>query len=300
MVWTRGEDGPVLSMDARGERFVPPVHVARARIAERDLPVFTYAESPGFEDWTVARAALVREGSRWLPVRHPEAYAGDVFRTLAAAQGIDLPEPVVARERPEGQVIAIRKSDPLAVVLKDMLRYSTNLTAEAVGMTASASLGVGSHAGSVDAMVRWFEGAAGAGGVGLVDHSGLGGASRITSRAMVGGLVAEARAAGADDGHPPGREGEARAGGEGAGQDRHAELRLGARGLRGDAGRARTGLRDPHRRPGAARCLARRGTRPARGGAFLDETVEAVAGNAPHAVGRELRRLTGRRLRMLP
>lgn len=189
MVWTRGKDGPVLSMDARGERFVPPVHVARARIAERDLPVFTYAESPGFEDWTVARAALVREGSRWLPVRHPEAYAGDVFRTLAAAQGIDLPEPVVARERPEGQVIAIRKSDTLAVVLKDMLRYSTNLTAEAVGMTASATLGVGSHAGSVDAMVRWFEGAAGAGGVGLVDHSGLGGASRITSRAMVGGLV---------------------------------------------------------------------------------------------------------------
>ncbi|MFN0116557.1 MAG: D-alanyl-D-alanine carboxypeptidase/D-alanyl-D-alanine-endopeptidase [Paracoccaceae bacterium] len=189
LVWARGAEGPVLSLDARGERFLPPVHVVRASVAERELPVYTYDEGRDGEEWTVARAALGRDGSRWLPVRRPEAYAGDVFRTLAAAQGVDLPAPEVMRESPAGAELAAAESEPLPVILRDMLKFSTNLTAEAVGMTASAALGAGGHERSVAAMVRWFGQAAGTGGVGLVDHSGLGAASRMTAEAMVAGLV---------------------------------------------------------------------------------------------------------------
>jgi D-alanyl-D-alanine carboxypeptidase/D-alanyl-D-alanine-endopeptidase (penicillin-binding protein 4) len=189
MVWTRGAEGPVLSMDARGERFVPPVRVARARVAERERPVFTYTDLEGFEDWTVARPALVRDGSRWLPVRHPERYAGDVFRTLARAQGIDLPEASVTDQPPAGDALVTWASDPLAIVIRDMLKYSTNLTAEAVGMAAGLRAGARGHDASVAAMRDWFASATGGARADLVDHSGLGGASRMTPSAMLAALV---------------------------------------------------------------------------------------------------------------
>jgi D-alanyl-D-alanine carboxypeptidase/D-alanyl-D-alanine-endopeptidase (penicillin-binding protein 4) len=189
MVWTRGAAGPVLSMDARGERFVPPVHVARARVADRETPVFTYSDLDGVEDWTVARPALVRDGSRWLPVRHPERYAGDVFRTLAKAQGIDLPSVSVAEGPPVGQALVTLQSDPLAVVIRDMLKYSTNLTAEALGMAAGLAAGAAGHGGTVARMCDWFAAATGGARADLVDHSGLGGASRMTPSAMLAALV---------------------------------------------------------------------------------------------------------------
>lgn len=189
MVWTRGPDGPLLSMDARGERFVPPVHVARARVADRETPVFTYSDLDGLEDWTVARPALVRDGSRWLPVRHPERYAGDVFRTLAKAQGIDMPAALVADAVPDGQTLVTLKSDPLTTVIRDMLKYSTNLTAEAVGMAAGLKAGATGHDGTVARMRDWFTAATGGARADLVDHSGLGGASRMTPAAMLSALT---------------------------------------------------------------------------------------------------------------
>ena len=69
----------------------------------------------------VARPALGKGGSRWLPVRHPEAYAGDVFRTLAEAQGIRLPKPEVARALPSGEALVSTASEELRPLLKDWL-----------------------------------------------------------------------------------------------------------------------------------------------------------------------------------
>ncbi len=179
-----------LGMDARGERFVPEVTMAGARLAERDLPIFTYDGEGPREMWSVARSALNKEGSRWLPVRRPEAYAGDVFRVLARAQGISLPEAEVADGLPEGaRVLLERQSDPLPVILKDMLKFSTNLTAEAVGMTASMRRGITTHEGSARAMTEWLQARAGVRQARFADHSGLGGASRISAGEMVRTLV---------------------------------------------------------------------------------------------------------------
>jgi len=187
-VWKRG--GAEVAMNAEGERFVPAVQAARMRVVDRDGPLYTW-EGGGFtEDWTVRAAALNRDGSRWLPVRQPERYAGDVFRTLAAAQGVDLPDVDVARALPAGAVPLVeRRSDDLPVILRDMMRFSTNITAEAVGMAASLRRGVRSHAGSGPEMARWLRGAAGIEGCRFVDHSGLGPASRMTARQMVTALV---------------------------------------------------------------------------------------------------------------
>jgi serine-type D-Ala-D-Ala carboxypeptidase/endopeptidase (penicillin-binding protein 4) len=140
--WKRAQGGWAVAMDARSNRFVPPVRMARMQVVSRSLPVYTFDQVGGIDSWTVASEALGKGGSRWLPVRQPGAYAGDVFHSLARAQGIDLPDPQMARTLPQGTVLVLASSDPLGIVVADMLKYSTNLTAEVVGLTASGA-GVG-------------------------------------------------------------------------------------------------------------------------------------------------------------
>jgi D-alanyl-D-alanine carboxypeptidase/D-alanyl-D-alanine-endopeptidase (penicillin-binding protein 4) len=182
--WKRGKNGWQLGMDARGERFVPAVRMARARIVDRDAPLFTYAREGAEERWTVAAGALGKGGSRWLPVRQPERYAGEVFQTLCAAQGITLPAPDPAGGEARGSVLAQVASQPLPEICRDMLRHSTNITAECVGLAAS---GAGGLAASGSRMSDWLRTTHGVEGQ-FVDHSGLGAASRISAEAMARAL----------------------------------------------------------------------------------------------------------------
>ncbi|MFN3721830.1 MAG: D-alanyl-D-alanine carboxypeptidase/D-alanyl-D-alanine-endopeptidase [Paracoccaceae bacterium] len=178
--WKRANNGWSTAMDARGERFVPPVRMARMQVVARDTPVFTYQTADAADDWTVAATALGKGGSRWLPVRHPAVYVGEVFQTLARAQGITLPEPQALMAEPSGQELAAVESAPLPVILRDMLRFSTNITAEALGLRAS---GAADLAGSGAAMTQWVQATYGV-GCRFVDHSGLGSASRVTAQEM--------------------------------------------------------------------------------------------------------------------
>jgi D-alanyl-D-alanine carboxypeptidase/D-alanyl-D-alanine-endopeptidase (penicillin-binding protein 4) len=177
-----------LTMDARSEKVVPRVRSARVSIVDRDTPVFTHAERDGHEEWTVARSALGKGGGRWLPVRRPEAYAADVFQTLARAQGIALPIPEQVAQMPGGTVLVEHASDELKVLLREMLRYSTNITAEAVGMSASGTHSSDAIAGSGRAMNSWLA-AHGVPGTGFSCHSGLGADSRISAADMVAALA---------------------------------------------------------------------------------------------------------------
>jgi serine-type D-Ala-D-Ala carboxypeptidase/endopeptidase (penicillin-binding protein 4) len=181
--WRRGSKGWDVSMDARSEVLVPPVSMARMRVVNREVPLYTFADKDGVDTWTVASTALGKGGSRWLPVRQPGAYAGDVFRTLARAQGITLPE-----ARPgqgTGTVVVEQPSEPLPLVLADMLKFSTNLTAEVIGLTAS---GAGTLAASAGEMGDWARGRYGRAGR-HVDHSGLEADSRVAPADMVAALV---------------------------------------------------------------------------------------------------------------
>ncbi|MFN4158106.1 MAG: D-alanyl-D-alanine carboxypeptidase/D-alanyl-D-alanine-endopeptidase [Gemmobacter sp.] len=189
--WKRAGQGWTTTMDARGQRFVPQVGMARMRMVNRESPLFTYAATDGFDDWTVATAALGKGGARWLPVRHPEAYAGEVFQTLCAAQGIRLPAARITGALPAGNVIAQTQSDSLMPILRDMLRFSTNITAEAVGLTASRAPTLPASAATMSDWARSRYGI----GSRFVDHSGLGGASRIAAIDMARALV-RGRAAG--------------------------------------------------------------------------------------------------------
>ena len=190
--WKRSGDTYSATMDARSARLRPEVSTARMKIAERRMPVYTYRDGGRVDNWTVAKSALGKGGSRWLPVRKPALYAGDVFQTLARSHGIVLKKPVVVDSAPDGAVLVSNQSDDLRSILRDMLRYSTNVTAEMVGMSATARR-TGRRPANLKAsaseMNRWANAELGTGEMRLVDHSGLGGNSKVTADDMVQFLV---------------------------------------------------------------------------------------------------------------
>lgn len=190
--WKRAAKGYRITMDARSTRVRPDVEIARMKLAARDAPVYTYAERRGVDEWTVAQGALGNEGGRWLPVRNPAGYVGDVFRTLARAHGISLkPAEIDRGPQPAGDVLVRRTSEPLQEILRDMLKYSNNLTAEMVGLSASVARGVAPRdlRQSGDAMAKWAAEDLGMTQSRFVDHSGLGDASRMSPADLVQALV---------------------------------------------------------------------------------------------------------------
>ncbi len=189
--WRRAGGGYEVTMDARSGRYRPAVKVARMEVVSRSSPVYTYSDAGDFDQWTVASGALGGGGARWLPVREPALYAGEVFRTFLRSHGIATGGLSRAEAPPEGaRTIAEVRSGALRPLLADMLDYSTNVTAESVGLAASAARGraPGSLAASAEQMSAWLGGAIGRVPE-FVDHSGLGDRSRIAATDMVRALV---------------------------------------------------------------------------------------------------------------
>ncbi|MAW08169.1 MAG: D-alanyl-D-alanine carboxypeptidase/D-alanyl-D-alanine-endopeptidase [Halobacteriovoraceae bacterium] len=190
--WKRAGGAWAVSMDARTEKYRPEVFTSKMAIASRDVPVYSYQDKGGVDHWTVASGALGKGGSRWLPVRNPALYVGDVFQTLSRAHGIALPNPKVIAALPAGTVIAQVHSAPLPSLLKAMLKYSNNLMAEMIGMTASLARGPRptSLKDSGRRMSAWLAAAYGLQDCRMVDHSGLGEESRVSANDLVRVLIA--------------------------------------------------------------------------------------------------------------
>ena len=190
--WKRSGSKYTVTMDARAGKYRPDVDVAQMEIVDRRAPVYTYRNSGRWDSWTVARGALGREGARWLPVRHPGLYAAEVFATLARSNGIVLRAPTLIDTVPQGTTVVSIDSPPLPEILRGMLKFSNNLTAEMVGLAATLKRGrsVPSLATSAAEMNLWGQQVLGMERPAFVDHSGLGGASRISPQDMVIGLAA--------------------------------------------------------------------------------------------------------------
>lgn len=190
--WERGEEGYDLRMGAPGLSAAPDVSVARMALADRSYPVYTFERAEARDEWTVAQSALGRGGSRWLPVRRPAAYFADVFRSLAAARGLRLPPPVFSESAPVGAAVLYEHvSEPLEEILRGMMRFSTNLTAEVVGLMATQRGGVRPQtlAESGAEMEAWLSQRLNTRNAQFVDHSGLGVESRIRPQDMTHALV---------------------------------------------------------------------------------------------------------------
>jgi D-alanyl-D-alanine carboxypeptidase/D-alanyl-D-alanine-endopeptidase (penicillin-binding protein 4) len=200
LAWARAGGRLAHRVEAHAEGWSPPVAAVRVAFAPDDCagcPTFAHALAPDAEEWRVKRAALAGEGSVWLPVRRPAAYAAEVFRLAAAEAGLALPEATAAAGA-AGVVVARRQSRPAIEIVADMLEHSTNLTAEALGLAASAARGLPAAdlAGSGRMMAAWSAGFAGAdpASFAFANHSGLSPDSRATPLGMARLLAAAARA----------------------------------------------------------------------------------------------------------
>jgi D-alanyl-D-alanine carboxypeptidase/D-alanyl-D-alanine-endopeptidase (penicillin-binding protein 4) len=98
-----------------------------------------------------------------------------VFQRLAANAGLTLPEPEIVATTPAGYELAHHDSSALDAMLRSMLRYSTNLTAEIVGLRASQARGVAPEGveDSAAAMTEWARARYGLQSAVFVNHSGL-------------------------------------------------------------------------------------------------------------------------------
>lgn len=183
--WRREGKEYNLSMEARGRIYQPAVASASMGLADGSWPTYTHRLSAEKELWTVARPALGEGGARWLPVRRPGIYAGDVFRTLAGSRGVTLPAAQLDDGPVRGAVLASHVSPSARSLCGGMLKYSTNLTAEVLGLRASQARGSApmTLAASAREMNAWSAMRFGA-PMGLVDHSGLGDGSRVSVGAL--------------------------------------------------------------------------------------------------------------------
>ena len=179
--WEKKGNDLSYTMHARGRNFSPSTAISQMAVIDRKAPVFEYRDWGARDQWSVAEWALKKDGARWLPVRYPALYCGDVFRTLARSNGIVLKAPEILDALPEAPGLASVLSPSLVPMLQGMLKYSTNLTAEAVGLAASQTAGsVDDLSASGARMSGWSMANFGVAGVRFMDHSGLGYGSAIT------------------------------------------------------------------------------------------------------------------------
>ena len=184
--WKRAGGTYTVTMDARSASYRPVVTMAKMRVVDRSSPVFTYRDGGGLDEWTVARGALGTGGSRWLPVRYPALYAGEVFAGFARSNGLVLTPPTEIAVLPEGTEIARYRSEDLRRMMRDMLRYSTNITAEAAGMAGTEARTGQKRELRTSAlgMTQWTRTRAGIAPM-FADHSGLGDTTRLSAADMV-------------------------------------------------------------------------------------------------------------------
>ena len=190
--WKRAGASYDVTMDARSETYRPAVSVSKMRVVDRDLPIYAYREVGDTDHWTVAKRALGNAGSRWLPVRQPSLYAAEVFATFCRSHGVVLTPAKIINDLPAATQIARFDGLPLEQLMRSMLRFSTNITAEAAGLAASATR-TGRRPRlrtSAQYMTRWVTDRAGQGAT-FTDHSGLADTTRISAAQMVRLLVSD-------------------------------------------------------------------------------------------------------------
>lgn len=162
---------------------------AVAQDASGQRSTFRLGDSQDSDVWVIARH-VSPEGQDWLPVRATALNTAMVFRRMAQERGLGLPTPTEA-DLPDGAVqVASHQSPPLARIVRGVLRYSNNLSAELVGLVATRTLSGQALplADSARFLDHWLQGRIGEGDWDSYrgrNHSGLAADARTTPRQMV-------------------------------------------------------------------------------------------------------------------
>jgi D-alanyl-D-alanine carboxypeptidase/D-alanyl-D-alanine-endopeptidase (penicillin-binding protein 4) len=166
---------------------------------------FLYAGDAGSgsagERWLTApdlAETLPEEGAIFLPVRNPALNTAEVFRSIAGDLRVPLPRPVAGVVPANAELIGTVESPPLSEIIKGLLKFSNNVTAELIGATAMQKLTgrVLSQEDSAAALTAWLKDRFPAvewRGFTLVNHSGLGNRNRASPRQIAGILTALSR-----------------------------------------------------------------------------------------------------------
>ena len=204
--WSRGKAAPSAAASAISERLTLPLAAIGLAFAEQDPAGPFVRAGAATEDRWLLSPTLEQTGEDWLPVGNPSLVAAEVFRVLAAAEGIVLPEPVPGTTPEGAREIARDESPPLAEIASGVLHHSNNLSAELIGLAASRRL-TGRKLGLEDsgtALGAWWQlRVPGADWTGLFmeNHSGLSSRSRVTPRQLVAMLEEAAGLLGGSDLH---------------------------------------------------------------------------------------------------
>jgi serine-type D-Ala-D-Ala carboxypeptidase/endopeptidase (penicillin-binding protein 4) len=194
LAWKPAGDGPELAVTAPGSRHTVPVTGVRVELG--GAAGYAHRLEAGAEVWRLAPGLAKGTGSIWLPVRRPPAYAGEVFAHLAGIVGLD---PAPARPADEAATprvekpLVVHESPDLVALARGMLRHSTNLTAETLGLAAARAAGAApaSLADAAGAMERWARGRYALRRARFVNHSGLTTRSTLTAHETLRVLAAE-------------------------------------------------------------------------------------------------------------
>jgi D-alanyl-D-alanine carboxypeptidase/D-alanyl-D-alanine-endopeptidase (penicillin-binding protein 4) len=148
---------------------------------------------------------LPEDGAIFLPVRNTATNTAEVFRALAQGAGVALPEPRAGAVPQSATFIGGVASPPLSEIIRGLLKFSNNITAEAMGATAMQRLS--GHplapAESAALLTGWLQNQFPLPdwrGFKLIDHSGLGSENRASPdqiAAILTGLSRDPALAGA-------------------------------------------------------------------------------------------------------
>ncbi|MCP4381741.1 MAG: D-alanyl-D-alanine carboxypeptidase/D-alanyl-D-alanine-endopeptidase [Hyphomicrobiales bacterium] len=204
--WRNGGDGTSATAAAVSEGVSLPLDMIGLAFADEPPPGPVIRADTPFEDRWLLSPKIEARGEDWLPVGNPSLITAEVFRALAAAEGVELPE-AAAGATPDGAPEMVRhESPPLSEIARGVLRYSNNMSAELVGLAASRAL-TGRRFPldkSAAVLAGWWQlrqPDADWTGILLENHSGLSSRSRTTPRQIVTMLVDAAESIGGADFH---------------------------------------------------------------------------------------------------
>jgi serine-type D-Ala-D-Ala carboxypeptidase/endopeptidase (penicillin-binding protein 4) len=170
-----------LAVTSQSDEYEYPIDYASVGVADGDVDVRHSVGDQG-ESWVFSPETLKSAGTLWLPVRNSASYTANVFYWIAQQEGITLPKPRLGTTPVFGDTINVHTSRPVKEILEDMLLYSTNVTAEALGASASIARGerVDTLLQSARSMTSVLMPDVSRVDLNLVNHSGLSSWSRAT------------------------------------------------------------------------------------------------------------------------
>ena len=188
--WQKNGADPSVKAATVSDNLTLPLDTIGLAFAGENLPgPFVRTGAPAEDRWLLS-PDLPAKGEDWLPVANPSLITAQVFRALAAAEGIDLPQPMPSVTPDGAREVARHESIPLTDIARQVLHSSNNLSAELIGLAASRAL-TGrklSLQDSARALTGWWQlllPDADWTGFYVENHSGLSSKSRVTPRQVV-------------------------------------------------------------------------------------------------------------------